>query len=281
MPPRRRSTLLALIVTGVYVAAVAVAGVVATATGDLALLWRLTIMQEPDAGATGPDVLIAALAAVPWAWALWQCLRGPLERAPREEEEEEEPRVRRARFALYAAAATTLLLHPLPAPWPWWADTVSALSMWAVAVLIHPVLVRPALRPRLARAETIRSAGAVAFGGMTVLALLGLIGLPEIDPLYLVVGVATLIWTVLVLLAQRDHERWRPVTVAYGIAALVTPYVSLLVPAVLVMSDTLVESVSAPIGGLGALAAALQVIWLARSGHDLAAPASRPVPVTG
>ncbi|MEV5555074.1 hypothetical protein AB0L44_15600 [Nonomuraea wenchangensis] len=278
MPPRRRSTLLALIVTGFYVAAVAVAGVVAAATGDLALLWRLTIMQEPDAGATGPDVLIAVLAAVPWAWALWQCLRGPLETAPREEEE---PRVRRARFALYAAAATTLLLHPLPAPWPWWADTVSALSMWAVAVLIHPVLVRPALRPRLARAETIRSAGAVAFGGMTVLALLGLVGLPEIDPLYLVVGVATLIWTVLVLLAQRDHERWRPVTVAYGIAALVTPYVSLLVAVVLVMSGTPVEPVSAPVGGLGALAGALQVIWLARSGHDLAAPASRPVPVTG
>ncbi|MEU6723738.1 hypothetical protein ABZ917_08520 [Nonomuraea wenchangensis] len=278
MPPRRRSAVPALIVTGVYVAAVAVAVVVATATGDLVPLWRLTIMQEPDAAATGQDVLIAALTAVPWAWALWQVLRGPLETAPRGEEE---PRVRRARFALYAAAATTLLLHPLTAPWPWWADVISALSMWAVAVLIHPVLVRPVLRPRLKGAELIRSAGALGFGGATVVALLGLAGLPDIDLLYLVIAVATLVWTVLVLLAQRDDGRWRPGTVAYGVAALVTPGLGLLVPAVLAMSGTPVESGWTLIGGLGALAVALEVVWLARSGHDLAAPASRPVPVTG
>ncbi|MEU4517036.1 hypothetical protein AB0G05_46770 [Nonomuraea wenchangensis] len=263
----------ALIVTGVYVAAVAVAVVVATATGDLVPLWRLTIMQEPGADATGPDVLVAALAAVPWAWALWQVLRGPLEPAPRDEEE---PKVRRARFALYAAAATTLLLHPIPAPWPWWADVVGALSMWAVVVLIHPVL-----RPRLKWAELIRSAGALGFGGTTVVALLGLADLPGNDLLYSVIAVATLVWTVLVLRAQRDDGRWRPGTVAYGVAALVTPWLGLLVPAVLAMSGTPAESGWTLIGGVGALAGALQVVWLARSSHDLAAPASRPVPVTG
>ncbi|MFF0768542.1 hypothetical protein ACFYUK_06550 [Nonomuraea wenchangensis] len=278
MPPRRRSAVLALIVTGVYVAAVAVAAVVAAVTGDLDPLWRLTITEEPDAGATGSDVLIAALTAVPWAWALWQVLRGPLETAPRDEQE---PRVRRARFTLYAAAATTLLLHPLPSPWPWWADVISALSMWAVAVLIHPVLVRPVLRPRLKGAELIRTAGVVGFGGTTVVALLGLISLPGLDFLYLVIAVATLAWTVLVLRAQRDDGRWRPGTVTCGVAALVTPWLALLVPAVLAMSGTPVAYDSALVGGLGALTGALQVVWLARSGHDLAAPASRPVPVTG
>ncbi|MGA4988158.1 hypothetical protein [Nonomuraea bangladeshensis] len=277
--PSRRSALPALIVTGLYVAAVAVAVVVATATGDLAPLWRLTIMRDPDAGETGSDVLIAALTAVPWVWALWQVLRGPLETAPRDEEE---PRVRRARFSLYAAAATTLLLHPIPTPWPGWAEVISALSMWAVVVLIHPVLVRPVLRPRLKGAELIRSAGALGFGGTTVVALLDLTGLPDIGLLYLVIAVATLVWTVLVLRAQRDDDgRWRPGTVAYGIAALVTPWLGLLVPAVLAMSGTPVESGWTLIGGIGALAGALQVVWLARSGHDLAAPVSRPVPVTG
>ncbi|WP_169576983.1 hypothetical protein [Nonomuraea coxensis] len=207
MPRRRRSPVLALVVTGAYVAVVAVAVGTAVVTGDQALLWRLTIMQEPEAAPAGADLLVAALTAVPWAWALWQGLRGPLEAAPRDEQE---PRVLRARAALYAAAATTLLLHPIPGPWPWWADTLSGLSMWAVAVLIHPVLARPVLRPRLAGAELVRTLGAVGFGGITVVAVLGLSDAPGLDTLLLVIAAAALAWTVLVLRAQRGDGRWRP-----------------------------------------------------------------------
>ncbi|MEW9551036.1 hypothetical protein [Nonomuraea sp. NPDC050783] len=273
---RHRSAVPALVVAGGYLAVVAVAAVVAAATGDLAPLWRLTIAQEAGEGVavTARDVAVPALTGLVWTWTLWQALRGPLAApSPASGQEGEagqqvgqEQQVGRARVALYAAAATWLLYMVLPS-WPWWAAVIEAVTMWAVVLLLHPVLGDGLERPGVAR-----TAGVLGFGGAVVDEVLDLLDLPVPDESALIVGVAALVWTVLVLRAQRGDDRWRPATVAYGIAALVLPLLGLLVPAVLALTGTAIASDSALVGGLAAAAGAVQVIWLTRSGHDLASP---------
>jgi hypothetical protein len=77
---RHRFGMPALLATGLYVGAVAVAAVIAPLAGDLGALWRLTLFTEvnEDVAVTWPNTFILVLAGLPCAWALWQSLRGPL-----------------------------------------------------------------------------------------------------------------------------------------------------------------------------------------------------------
>ncbi|MFD0888764.1 hypothetical protein ACFQ08_29860, partial [Streptosporangium algeriense] len=74
---RHRFGVPALLVAGLYLAAVVVAVVVARATGDLGALWRLTVFAGADevTAVTWPNVISLVLAGTVWAWALWQGLR--------------------------------------------------------------------------------------------------------------------------------------------------------------------------------------------------------------
>ncbi|MBB5965499.1 hypothetical protein [Planomonospora venezuelensis] len=62
-----------------YIAAVAVAVVIAAVAGDLGVLWRLTLFTEAGGGVTvtWPGVSVLVAAGLAWAWALCQGLRGP------------------------------------------------------------------------------------------------------------------------------------------------------------------------------------------------------------
>ncbi|MGW0807784.1 hypothetical protein [Nonomuraea sp. NPDC002799] len=269
MPSRYRSGRPALLVAGLYLVVLAVAAVIALTTGDVALLWRLTLFTEvsEDVPVTWPNVLVVALIGLPWAWALWQSLRGPLAGPP--------PTLDRStrwlRVALYVAAAHWLLTLFLPVR-PWWAALLEGAVMGVVVLLFHPVL-----GDSLEHAGMARAAGVLAYGGAAVLEVLDVLDVSTHPLLLLLCLLAGLVWTVLVLRAQRWDGRWHGDTVVYGIAALAAP---LLLPllGLLLLSETDIYAQVAAAGGV------LTLIWLARSAHDLADPrhhaAPAPAPVS-
>ncbi|MGP3961124.1 hypothetical protein ACTWPT_34510 [Nonomuraea sp. 3N208] len=264
MPRRYRLGIPALLITGVYVVALAVAAVIALTSGDLGALWRLTLFTEVDEGVavTWPNVVILVLAGLPWAWALWQTLRGPLAGSPPELDRN----TRRLRLALYASAAF-LLLYALAPAWPWWAAVLDAMVMWVVVLLFQPVL-----GGNLEYAEGARAAGVLAYGGVAAIEVLDVLDWPVPGWLAVICGVAGLIWTVLVLRAQRHDSRWQRATVVYGIAALVAPFIFPLMGLLFALAGRHISDDTA------VTAAALMMIWLARSAHELADPHHQPAP---
>jgi hypothetical protein len=270
--PRHRSGFPALLVTGAYVVAVAVAAVVAMTAGDLGVLWRLTLFGEVDEDVlvTGPNVLILVLAGLPWAWALWQLLRGPLAGPPPELDRD----TRRLRVALYAAAAS-LLLFPLMAAWSWVPAVLHAAVMWVVVLLFQPVL-----GAGLEFAGLARVAGVLGFGGVAVVDVFDVLDVPMPGGVSLICALAGLVWMVLVLRAQRHDDRWRPATAWYGIAAMVAPFVLMLMT---VLMTVLLAAVVDVYEGVAVAGNALMLIWVARSAHDLAdpRPSAAELPVGG
>ncbi|MFI7639725.1 hypothetical protein [Nonomuraea sp. NPDC049400] len=219
---------------------------------------------EADEGvaATWPNVLVVLLAGIAWAWALWQSLRGPLAGPPPEMDRD----TRRLRVALYAAAISWLLYLLLPS-WPWWAEALDAVVMCVVVLLFQPVLGR-----NLEHAGQARVVGVLGYGGAAAIDALDVLGWSVPELFSLICGLAALIWTVLVLRAQRWDRRWQRATVRYGIAALVAPLVLGLVGSVLESVGNLHGAATATAGAAGAL----MVIWLVRSAHELADPHHQP-----
>ncbi|MFI7422997.1 hypothetical protein [Nonomuraea sp. NPDC049684] len=248
--------MLALLVAVVYGAALTVAVVVALVSGEVGPLWGVTLFSAAAEGvtATGPSLLFLVLAGLSWSWGIWQILRGP-PTAP-------DPDILRLRLALYASAATMFLLY-LTASIRLDTTVVDSAVMCVLVVLFMRLLGRG--RPYM------RGAGLLGYGGFTVIGVLDLLERPVPEGVELVCGLAALLWTALVLRAQGADDRWRTATVAYGVAALVTPLV--LVPVALPFSG---EEGAAE--ALGVVSSVLMMIWLARSAHDLAAPRHRPAP---
>jgi len=263
VPRRHRFGIPALLITGLYVGALAVTAVIALTTGDLGALWRLTLFTGAAQGVavTWPNTLILVVAGLPCAWALWQSLRGPLT-GPAPELDRD---TRRLRMGLYAAAASWAC-YALAPSWPWWAVALDAALMWVVVVLFQPVL-----GSQLEHADHARAVGVVAYGGAAAIEVIDVLNWPLPDWLPVICGLAGLIWMVLVLRAQRRSGRWQQATVRYGVAALVAP-VLLTVVSLPLATDTNVY------GDVASAAQVLMVIWLARSAHDLADPSAEPVP---
>jgi hypothetical protein len=274
-----------MLVVGGYAVALAVVAVSALVSGDIRLLWRLTLFFELEEAAPGslrrllsgadegpsatwPKVLVLLAAGGLWAWALWQSLRGPVAgRRPAADRG-----VRLLRVALYAQVACWLAYVIVPV-WPWWAAVLDVLTLLAVAVAFYPVL-RPAMG----------LAGLALFAGVStnVLTIVdevfdaldwhaagrvvessGLIGLTE------------LIWLVVVLVAQHRDGRWQRATIGYGIAYMIGPIVLVLVGLPLRFVSGLENVYSEAVA---VSAGVLWMIWIARSAHDLADPHSRPAP---
>ncbi|GAA2417397.1 hypothetical protein [Nonomuraea africana] len=260
---RHRSALPALLVTGLYGAALTVAVVVALISGSLGPLWWLTLFATVTEGvaATGQNLLLLVLAGLSWAWGIWQILRGPLAGPPPQQDRN----TLRLRVALYVATATTWLLHVTASSM--WADAtvIDSAAMWVVVLLFMRVLGRDR--------QYTRGAGVLGYGGFTVIGVLDLVGWPVPDGAELICGLAGLAWTALVLRAQGYDDRWGTATVAYGIAALVAPI--FLVLAALPFPDE-----GSAVEALGVVSSVLIMIWLARSAHDLAAPRHQPAAQT-
>ncbi|MDR8411833.1 hypothetical protein MTP10_24240 [Nonomuraea sp. 3-1Str] len=263
MPRRHLLSTPALLVAGGYLVALAVAAVIALTAGDLGVLSRVTLSVEAgeDVAATWPNVLALVPAGMAVAWALWQGLRGPLAGPPPELDRD----TRWLRVALYAAAASWLLF-PLMASWPWWAAVLDTVVMSVLVLRFHPVLARD-----LAHADRVRAVGVVGYGGAAAAALLVVLDVPVPGLLPVICGLAALIWTVLVLRAQRRDGRWQPATVRYGIVSVVLALAAPLIGLLPFGPATLLDA-AAVIGG------ALGMVWLARSAHDLADPRHQPAP---
>lgn len=249
----------ALLVTGLYGAALVVAVVVALISGDLGPLWWLTLFATVPEGvtATGQSLLLLVLAGLSWAWGIWQILRGP----PAGQPAQQDRNTLRLRVALYVATATTWLLHVTESLI--WTDATVIISavMWVVVLLFMRVLGGD--RPYM------RGAGVLGYGGFTVIGVLDLVGWSVPDGVESICGLAGLGWTVLVLRVQGDDPRWETATVAYGIAALV-------VPIFLVLATLPFPDKGSAVEALGVVSSVLMMIWLARSAHDLAAPRHQP-----
>ncbi|GIH50341.1 hypothetical protein SAMN05421833_122106 [Microbispora rosea] len=270
----------ALIAAAAYGAVIVVAAAVATARGDIGVLWRLTLFFEADEDATArelanvdvtavwPNVLVLLAAGGLWGWALWQGLRGPVAGRPPATDRG----VLRLRVAFYAAAGSWLVSAVAPA-WPWWAVVIDSLVMSAVVVLFHPVLRRAVGFPGLALAAGLLTNTSVA--AVEVFDVLGWREARRVADMPDISALASLIWTALVFLTQWRDGRWRRATVWYGIASLVVP-VALLPLAVLEIAG-----ISGDVYGCAITATnALTVIWLARSAHEVTdppVPSGRPV----
>ncbi|PZG18593.1 hypothetical protein C1J01_14615 [Nonomuraea aridisoli] len=259
---RHRLGVPALIVTGVYLFAVAVAVVVALGAGDLGALWWLTLFVAPDASVqvTWPNVVLLTLAGLVVAWALWECLRGPLTGPPAEQDRD----TRRLRVALYVAAASSLV-NPFLTTWSLWGMLVTLLPMFGVVLLLSPVVGRTRRHILILHVSGILGYGCAAVG--LGLALFG----HPIGALALVAGLGSLIWNVLVLRAQWDNDRFQRATVKYGILAMVLPLV-------LTMAGGLSGVPLEVYDDVVAVAGVLAVVWLARSAHDLVAPTAVSIP---
>ncbi|MET9251678.1 hypothetical protein [Nonomuraea sp. NPDC003709] len=113
------------------------------------------------------------------------------------------------------------------------------------------------------------------YGGGVAYLVLELVGLRMPDWLALICAGAGLLWTILILRAQREDGRWTRSTVRYGTVGLVVPFVSIPVAALL----------GAALGTVYADAttalSVLFTIWLARSAHEPAGPTQPAGTVAG
>lgn len=259
---RYRSGVPALLVAGAYLVALAAAVVVALAVGDLGALWWMALFAAPDASmqVTWFNVLLPTLAGVLVAWALWECLRGPLAGPAAEQGRG----IRRLRLVLYVAAAFSLV-SPFLVAWTWWGVVIALVPTFAVALLLSLAVGRTRRHVLI-----LLICGGLGYGGAAVDFGLRFSGY-EVGGLSLVAAFASLIWNVLVLRAQWDDGRWQRATVKYGILAVVLPFMLMLVGGL--------SGVPAEVyGDAATVVGVLVVVWLARSAHDLDAPVGVPEP---
>ncbi|GAA2213962.1 hypothetical protein GCM10009850_094260 [Nonomuraea monospora] len=190
------------------------------------------------------------LVAIGWlnAWMVWQVLRGPAL-----------PRLAGLpggvvwlRRLLYLGIAGDLLIWELVEDLPDVAEIVVSRVLWAATMVLW-VRVLSGVRARF-----------------RVIALaLGLIGsLPlslffQVTPAALwVLGLASIAFTVTILLGQRRDGRWSAATVTIGWVALVAPLLLIALNVVLPSGSGIVSDALD----------ALSTVWLARTAHELAQP---------
>ncbi|MEU8362106.1 hypothetical protein AB0C27_39410 [Nonomuraea sp. NPDC048882] len=256
---RHRSALPALILVGLYGAALTVTVVVALVSGQLGPLWWLTLYTPVAEGAVvSPlSVLVLVLAGLSWAWAIWQVVRGPLAGSPPQQDRD----VMRLRVALYVAVVTTSLLH-LAGSFAWEVVTVVySVAMWVVVLRFMPVLG--------GEQQFTRGAGVLGYGGFAVIGVFDLVGWSGLGAAESVCALAGLAWTALVLRDQWGDDRWGRATFGYGLASVVAP-IPLTVAAMPFSQETGVAD------AVGVVSSVLLLVWLARSAHDLAVPRRQP-----
>ncbi|MEU7884795.1 hypothetical protein AB0B54_04785 [Microbispora bryophytorum] len=259
------------IVAGVYLAAAAVAGVLAAVTGDLGPLWTVVLWHAPGENAFTEPSTATVLAAVGLfailalkTWMLRQVLAFPPRAAP--------PggarvgaRVLWARRALYLAVAFHVAGRLPAALLPGDLAVVLALLLWSAQTASF-ALVLSGRRMRMC----VLAAALAASAATAATAFYG-----EIHPLppptfFYVLWVSVLGWQVLVLAGQRRDGRWSRATLRAGLVAacltLVSPYPGAGLEWVLGRSPEL------PAEGL----VVFLVVWLARSAHELAGPGAVP-----
>ncbi|WP_089207269.1 hypothetical protein [Streptosporangium subroseum] len=258
---------MAAVVVALYLAAVAVAAVLAAVSGDLSALSvaaTATTWAVFAEGGDWPGPLLTGICGFN-AWVLWQVLRGPaLPRAgglPRD--------VVWLRRLLYAGVAGDLVLWEFVEALSNTVAYVASLVMWAVTMIL-----------------LVRVVSGVSAWFRAIALALGLIGVLTPAPLFFLdgpgfqaislLGLASIGWTVMILVGQRRDGRWSDATINIGrialVAALASPLFGLVFQSELLPFDGSWLVVNA----LGALT----TLWLVRTAHELARPADMPAAET-
>ncbi|MFB9527213.1 hypothetical protein [Nonomuraea roseola] len=257
----------AIVVVALYLAVAAVAAVLAAVSGDLSALsvaatattWALRYARGDWLGP-----VLTGICGLN-AWMLWQVLRGPA--LPRTEGLARS--VVWLRRLLYAGVAGDLVGWELVEELSGTAANVASLLLWATTViLLTRVVCGVSAWFRLI-------ALALGLTGALAPALLLFLSDPDHQTISLL-GLASLGWTVMILIGQRRDGRWSNATITIGRIALVVP---LALPALglAVQSEWLLtEGPELVVNALGMLT----TVWLARTAHELARPASRPAAET-
>ncbi|MDF5759163.1 hypothetical protein [Spongiactinospora sp. TRM90649] len=265
----------AAVIVGLYLVFVAVASALELRRGRYWPDWAKIAWAESDEGFTSP--LLFAAAVVLMAWMFWQIFHGPLVVA--EPAGRPEKAVVWLRRVLYFAVVGELILLEVADDLYDPAEPLLALLTWGALVgLFARVLDRA---PRPLRAITL------VFGVLyTATPLLWLVdeftGFELDIDLRLLLGVATLVWTALILWAQRADGRWSAGTVWIGWLALVAPPLLRLLPDAYsdpgwMIGPSRFSSWVVIIEALDLLTA----VWLARSAHELAHPRGAVTPRAG
>ena len=208
-----------------------------------------------------PTWLVPALAGAGLVngWLLWMVLRGPV----RPRAETLPPGVAWARRLLYANVLVELLLWRL-------LGGVAAVPVDVVTVLVGTVTLVQLVRGVSGGSRTFKlvAVGLALIGALSYLAAggsraagLGLLGL--------VAGLAALASVLMILLAQRRDGRWSDATIGFGRIAAIAP---LLLP---LLSVALFARFAVGVMALEAALSMFSPVWLARTAHELAAPAGR------
>ncbi|UBU09441.1 hypothetical protein [Nonomuraea gerenzanensis] len=264
---RYRLGRLAAVAVAFYLAAVAATTGYAIVSRDLSAL-SVTVTglaswpRFVGGGRLGP--LLVAIGVFN-AWMLWQVLRGPaLPRA------EGSPRdVVWLRRLLYLGIAADLVFWEVLDELSGVVVLVGSRVLWAVTMIVW-------VRVLTGMPASLRAAG-LALG---LIGALPLVLLPDavIWQGRWVLGLASIAFTVMILLGQRRDGRWSGATVAIGWLALIAP---LILPLLHLVLPDEAEDVSRALALVADVLETLTTVWLARTAHELArsgaATGSRPV----
>ncbi|MFI6816741.1 hypothetical protein ACIBG7_30375 [Nonomuraea sp. NPDC050328] len=245
-------------------AVVLIAVAISLVRGSLDPAW--TVVQwypAPFSEVSIPLVLIGLLlVGLANSWMFWQVLKGPAERLPLS------PRARGLRWLLYVYVVWRLLPLPL-AEGP--ATAVDAALWVSIVVLFAGVVTGSERGFRLAMIAF----SLLAAGGGLLIETGVLVRVAQATPMLvlavaLALGAAALTGLIMMLIAQRRDGRWSRATLVLGALQFLSFLPS-------VVGGLFGE----PVRGLLEVVALFEVVWLARTAHELSAPTtgSEPAPL--
>ncbi|MER5421887.1 hypothetical protein [Streptosporangium roseum] len=249
-------------------AAVVVAVVVSLVRDSLDPAWTVVQWYPPSRFADKTSLLAVLggllLVGAVNSWMFWQVLQGPADAAPLP---------RRAlwlRRLLYVYVGWLLIPVPLPDE----VETAFDVVLWVpIVILFAQVLTRsgPTFRLILVTAALVSTALPSVLEAMHRGSYAGWAA-PALSAVSLTLVAAGLAWFLMILIAQRRDGRWTRTTMVLGACQLA----AIPIPTVLNQLVDFPESVV--LSDLLDVLAVFQLVWLARTAHELNRPSTAPDP---
>ncbi|WP_089205343.1 hypothetical protein [Streptosporangium subroseum] len=248
--------------------AVVVAVVISLARDSLDPAWTVVQWYPPSRFADETSLLAVLggllLVGAVNSWMFWQVLRGPADAAPLP---------RRAlwlRRLLYVYVGWLLIPVPLPDE----VATAFDVVLWVpIVILLAQTLTRSGPAFRLILVTTallstvlpwvLEAAPPASYADW---------GVPVLSAVNLALAAAGLAWFLMILIAQRRDGRWRRTTMVLGACQLAV------IPVPIVLNRLVDFPESVVLSDLLDVLAVFQLVWLARTAHELNRPGTAPDP---